>query len=546
MRRELERRQTIDSIYSFDSSKGGTAHIETTDLGSNPTSPVITPTTVTPRIVKTPQLIRQATLNNKATEALVPAWCFFSVLPFYTEGLPNEQSSFTHHFATKRPVIGLCLKRYAWTSQGQATRIATRVEIPLEIPLPQFVSDDEMDASAPVYGNFKLVLKSAVCHRGKSVQSGHYVALVRGDDNPEGDAGRWLRFDDLASERVAYVDHQKAFDEETPYLLFYQVAPIEEEPEVDQGIADGAVSGRASSASLASSLGEKKLMMPEIFAPTPEEARTPPPKYSATPPLTPELRPTSRGLLEPEAAERGRSRHEKTGTDGTSVGRRLFRGFSRESRDSLVGHDRSLSATGGRIRTSVETSRERASIAERRDKRSSMPSLSLLTGRKSYELRRGLEEAVEVTEGDLQVQNVGKVEHPPKESKIKESPTWGGRMWKDILGSDKEKSKDKEKGRGKEDLVDGGVDVIGVSPVDTASSSVVEEVIAPTASDGEKVVVEGKGKEKGKGKEREGNSWKRISKALGLSGRGDKDKGEKGESSRLKGDKGELREMLPT
>src|SRR4029077_2429175 len=103
-----------------------------------------------------------------------------------------------------------------------------------------------------------------------------------GDDNPEGDAGKWLQFDDLADERVTYVDHQKAFDEETPYLLFYQVAPIEDELVEFSEAVDSVLSGPPSITSLASSQGEKKLMMPEIFAPTPEEARTPPPEYSVT------------------------------------------------------------------------------------------------------------------------------------------------------------------------------------------------------------------------------------------------------------------------
>lgn len=538
VRRELERRQTIDSMSSFDSSKGEAMHLETADLGSNQTSPTVsTPTNipVTPITVKPPPLIRQATLHNKAAEALVPAWCFFSVLPFYTEGLPNEQSSFTQHFATKRPVIGLCLKRYAWTAQGQATRIDTKVEIPLEIPLPQFVSDDEMDASAPVYGNFKLVLKSAVCHRGKSVQSGHYIALVRGDDNPEGDAGRWLRFDDLAQEKVTYVDHQKAFDEETPYLLFYQVAPIDEELE-ESSLADGAVSGRTSSTSLASSFGEKKLLMPEIFAPTPEEARTPPPEYSATPPLTPGVRPVSRGFLEPEAAERGRSMDEKTDGPHSRKSSRLFRGFSREGKDPSSGHGRSASVSE-RQRASIETSRDRSSAVEKREKRSSMPgSLSLLAGRKSYELRRDLKE-LEIQE---EMQKDGKLEKPLKKSKSKDSPTWGERMWGGILGGgdkdkDKEKDKkedrDKDKVRGKEDAGD----VVNFSTTGSTPSLVEVAVTAgASVSDGEKDKAKGKGKEKDKGREKEkekdkdGGSWKRLSKALGLLGKGDKEKTQKG------------------
>lgn len=510
--------------------------METADLGSNPVSPIAPPNiTITPITVGPPSIIRQATLSSKATEALVPAWCFFSVLPFYTEGLPNEQSSFTQHFAEKRPVLGLCLKRYAWTDQGQAVRIATKVEIPLEIPLPPFVSGDEMDASAPVYGNFKLVLKSAVCHRGKSVQSGHYIALVRGDDNPEGDAGKWLQFNDLADERVTYVDHQKAFDEETPYLLFYQVTPIEDEPEEFSGAVDNAISGRPSVASLASSLGEKKLMMPEIFAPTPEEARTPPPEYSETPPLTASLRPESRGHLEPESAERGRASSDKTTADGLPGGRKFLRGFSKDGKESRMKHDRSASANG-RDGKSAETSRERESGADKRDKRSSMPSLSLITVRKSFEFRRGLEEAVEFIErkqGGEAERNEVKGEKPLKKSKSKDSPTWGGRVWNGIIGGDKDKDRNANRSRGSEEQTNTSGEAASVSTADTVGSSLVEEAIA-TSDEADKVAKgkrdKGKEKEKEKEKDKEGGSWKKLSKALGLSGRSDK--GERGESSK--------------
>jgi len=104
--------------------------------------------------------------------------------------------------------------------------------------LPHFISDDRMREKGPLFGNFKLVLQSVVCHRGVSVDSGHYIALVRADcserpfssqNNDEGPQESWLRFDDLSSQRVAQVNIRKALREESPYLLFYQVQPIDEE-----------------------------------------------------------------------------------------------------------------------------------------------------------------------------------------------------------------------------------------------------------------------------------------------------------------------------
>jgi hypothetical protein len=123
---------------------------------------------------------------------------------------------------------------------GAPKRLNTYIDIPLEIALPHFVSDDRMQEEGPLFGNFKLVLQSVVCHRGVSVDSGHYISLVRanlretsetshsGDEADDG-AGTWLRFDDLSNPRVANVDIKKALRQESPYLLFYQVQPIDEE-----------------------------------------------------------------------------------------------------------------------------------------------------------------------------------------------------------------------------------------------------------------------------------------------------------------------------
>ncbi len=129
---------------------------------------------------------------------------------------------------------------------GSAVRRNTYIDIPLEIGLPHFIQDDKMQDDGPLYGNFKLSLQSVVCHRGVSVDSGHYISLVRGtaanaqknNDSSESEAAwqvhkpedRWMRFDDLAEERISYVDIENALREESPYLLFYQVQPIDDVP----------------------------------------------------------------------------------------------------------------------------------------------------------------------------------------------------------------------------------------------------------------------------------------------------------------------------
>ncbi len=124
---------------------------------------------------------------------------------------------------------------------GTAKRLDTFIDIPLEIALPHFIQDDKMEEGGPLFGNFKLSLQSVVCHRGTSIHAGHYVSLVRGEApnavtphetglSNEYQDDRWMLFDDLAKERVSYVDIKKTLRAESPYLLFYQVQPIEDDP----------------------------------------------------------------------------------------------------------------------------------------------------------------------------------------------------------------------------------------------------------------------------------------------------------------------------
>lgn len=135
-------------------------------------------------------------------------------------------------------MLGICLKRYSMSPTGNAIRLSTKVDIPIEVGLPHFIHDDQVDENGPLYGNFKLSLQSVVCHRGNSVDSGHYISLVRGttpvqstERHSSEDTKHWLRFDDLATERITLVDIEEALNTETPYLLFYQIVPVDGDPE---------------------------------------------------------------------------------------------------------------------------------------------------------------------------------------------------------------------------------------------------------------------------------------------------------------------------
>ena len=176
---------------------------------------------------KIPRVGRQRTMSIKR-EVMMPAWQFFSLIPWYTDISPQSDAQIAAHFSSKRPVLGICLKRYLFTSNGDAIRRSTQIDVPIEIALPQFIHDDNMDKNSAAFGNFKLSLQSVVCHRGVTVYAGHYVSLVRGTWQDGED--KWMIFDDLASPRIRPIEIDRALREECPYLLFYQIQPIEGDP----------------------------------------------------------------------------------------------------------------------------------------------------------------------------------------------------------------------------------------------------------------------------------------------------------------------------
>lgn len=263
----LERRNTMTSIRSrgsVSSTKGFATHVEVAELNdSQPSSPV-RPVMLRHRA---PSLIQDHYINEKHSllkgeddgtgqprtrkEVMMPAWQFFSLirtssppkLPFllsdltdspstawYTNNQPKTDAQVAAHFSTTRPVLGICLKRYGVNNSGIAFKRRTHIDIPLEIGLPHFVSDDAISDDGPAFGNFKLSLQSVVCHEGLTVESGHYISLVRSPDPSGQGQDQWMRFDDIARERATFVSIEDRLRRDSPYLLFYQVIPIEGEP----------------------------------------------------------------------------------------------------------------------------------------------------------------------------------------------------------------------------------------------------------------------------------------------------------------------------
>ncbi|KAI8951302.1 cysteine proteinase [Xylaria longipes] len=190
----------------------------------------------------TASLFRRAKRKASVVKAVtIPAWQFFKLIPWHSSANSEPQSDLevARHFS-RRPVVGICLKRYMMDKNGTMKRQNTYIDIPDSLRLPHFIVDDRHLEEGGLTAEYKLVLQSVVCHRGDSLHSGHYISFSRvapklltdnrrheKDPPPDYEEAQWVKFDDLAAERVTAVDNIKeSLKQEMPYLLFYQIVPI--------------------------------------------------------------------------------------------------------------------------------------------------------------------------------------------------------------------------------------------------------------------------------------------------------------------------------
>ena len=156
---------------------------------------------------------------------------------------PSNDAEVATNF-DQRPVVGISLKRYLVTRNGEPDRHDTPIDIPDSLRLPRFMVQDDAKFDEDPSGlsrEYKLVLQSVVCHRGKSLHSGHYISFARvapkllkdnrqhdHDPPPDYEEPQWVKFDDLEVDgRVTMVeDIGEALRQEMPYLLFYQIVPM--------------------------------------------------------------------------------------------------------------------------------------------------------------------------------------------------------------------------------------------------------------------------------------------------------------------------------
>ncbi|KAI1153633.1 cysteine proteinase [Nemania diffusa] len=253
-----------------DTSNSVTSDLHASETHSNPESQT-SPAILKPHRSRTDSLIQRVVIDRQEQSSdadtaglfqrakrkasvvravTIPAWQFFKLIPWHSAANSNPKNDLevARHFS-QRPVVGICLKRYGMDGNGNAKRQNTYIDIPDSLRLPHFILDDRRVEENGLTAEYKLVLQSVVCHRGDSLHSGHYISFCRvapklltdnrrheKDPPPDYEEAQWVKFDDLASERVTTVDDIKeSLKQEMPYLLFYQIVPIVDVPASSAG-----------------------------------------------------------------------------------------------------------------------------------------------------------------------------------------------------------------------------------------------------------------------------------------------------------------------
>lgn len=241
VKRELERRATLDSQRIDDDIQGGLQSLVSVTRPRASSNLTYTRAPDAADLQKDDRTRRKrastlsiwsvSSFESKPREVMLPAWMLLRLLPFYTDDNNEGIVRNSKEFANRRPVVPICLKRYSFSAADQqASRSKKKIIIPPVIDLPLFVADDEQ--SEELMGGFKLILESAVCHRGTSIASGHFVSAIR--KNAHNDASEptlespWYLYDDMKTHRVKTKTFQEIFDKEWPYMLFYRLVSTDD------------------------------------------------------------------------------------------------------------------------------------------------------------------------------------------------------------------------------------------------------------------------------------------------------------------------------
>lgn len=193
--------------------------------------------------------------TSTSKEVSLPAWMFLRLLPFYTDinemhtadGNIQSIAKNSKEFVNRRPILPICLKRYSY-NDSKAQRSQKRIIIPPIINIPRFIADDDDDDAA---GDFKLILESAVCHKGTTITLGHFISVTRkntqvlDETDEEAYNAPWYLYDDMKKKsRVVEKSFKDIFNTEWPYMLFYRLVSNDDSNNNESSIDGGSIRSR--------------------------------------------------------------------------------------------------------------------------------------------------------------------------------------------------------------------------------------------------------------------------------------------------------------
>lgn len=193
--------------------------------------------------------------TSTSKEVSLPAWMFLRLLPFYTDinemhtadGNIQSIAKNSKEFVNRRPILPICLKRYSY-NDSKAQRSQKRIIIPPIINIPRFIADDDDDDAA---GDFKLILESAVCHKGTTITLGHFISVTRKNTqvldvtDEEAYNAPWYLYDDMKKKsRVVEKSFKDIFNTEWPYMLFYRLVSNDDSNNNESSIDGGSIRSR--------------------------------------------------------------------------------------------------------------------------------------------------------------------------------------------------------------------------------------------------------------------------------------------------------------
>ncbi|KAI8098162.1 ubiquitin carboxyl-terminal hydrolase-domain-containing protein [Gilbertella persicaria] len=174
---------------------------------------------------------KRALVKKNDGHVAVTAWQVLELLPFYSP--TNEQgisinAQVDASFPDTHMILPIVLKRYRYDHSGGSTKNKKRVEIPVTIDFNKFVNQNVDDPLCPTCGHlvdWTLHFKSAVCHKGDSPFSGHYVSYARVMSADE--SYHWIKLDDMnqASRVTQMTDDASVHADlaENAYIIFYEL-----------------------------------------------------------------------------------------------------------------------------------------------------------------------------------------------------------------------------------------------------------------------------------------------------------------------------------